>query len=174
MSHLLTLITGISLLGLLILAGIRARSTKNWRLFGIQTAAILLFALFLHAILGFPVPQPDASARGGSSEISFVIILYAFMLLGMLAQYGFHFFEKPKAKREPFDIGRFLAPVFASPIIFVPLLAALQNANLDLTALDAPRLMLFLVAFENGFFWKDYFDQRRKNIARGEKDRVAS
>jgi hypothetical protein len=31
--------------------------------------------------------------------------------------------------------------------------------------------MVFFVAFENGFFWKDYFDQRRKEKARGkEKD----
>ncbi len=43
------------------------------------------------------------------------------------------------------------------------LLAALQNADVDLENLTAPRMIVFLVAFENGFFWKEYFDHRRKD-----------
>jgi hypothetical protein len=30
-----------------------------------------------------------------------------------------------------------------------------------------PRLMIFLVAFENGFFWKEYFDRKRKEVVKG-------
>ena len=55
-----------------------------------------------------------------------------------------------------------LAPVLASPIIFIPLLASQQNADLDLSRFDIPRFMIFLVAFENGFFWREYFDNRKK------------
>jgi hypothetical protein len=83
------------------------------------------------------------------------------MLLGMAAQYGYNRFEQPKAERKAFDFGLFIAPIFASPIIFIPLLAALQNADLDLTRLTTPKMMVFFVAFENGFFWKEYFDHRR-------------
>jgi hypothetical protein len=63
-----------------------------------------------------------------------------------------------------FDFGMFVAPVFASPIVFIPLLAALQNtpAITGTQGFSAVNLMVFFVAFENGFFWKEYFDHRRK------------
>ena len=86
------------------------------------------------------------------------------MLLGMLAQYGYNYFVTPKSDRKAFDLGVFIAPVFASPVVFIPLLAALQNADIDLTALTIPRMMVFLVAFQNGFFWKDFFDRQRQTL----------
>ena len=98
-----------------------------------------------------------------------MIILYLCMLLGMAAQYAHNRFFLPKAQRPEFDFGLFLAPIFASPIIFIPLLAAMQNAEVDLAQLTVPKMMVFFVAFENGFFWKEYFDHRRQEKQKGEK-----
>ena len=84
------------------------------------------------------------------------------MLLGMLAHWLYVWLETPQRKRPAFDLGLFLGPVLASPIIFIPLLASLQNTDLNLSQIDIPRFMVFVVAFENGFFWKEYFDNRKK------------
>jgi len=43
--------------------------------------------------------------------------------------------------------------------VFIPLASSLQSVNLDLT-LGIPRFMLFLVAFENCFLWRDYFSRK--------------
>jgi hypothetical protein len=47
-------------------------------------------------------------------------------------------------------------------MVFIPLLAAVQGADLRLEELTAPRMMIFFVAFQNGFFWKNFFDQKQK------------
>jgi hypothetical protein len=31
-------------------------------------------------------------------------------------------------------------------------------------ALTFPRMMIFFIAFQNGFFWKEQFDQKRKDF----------
>ena len=160
-------ITGISLLVLLLLACYRYTQTKNMRAFLLQTAVLVLYVAFLHALFDFPFDVLVASRAGEASEnIYTMIALYACMLLGMFAQYGYTRFSQPQRKRKKIDRGLFLAPFFLSPIIFSPLLGALQNAEIDLNRLDALRLMTFIVAFEHGFFWKVYFDHLR-----GSKDK---
>ena len=59
----------------------------------------------------------------------------------------------------------FIAPVFASPIVFIPLLTAFQNANVDLNRLTVPKLLIFFVAYQNGFFWKEFFDLKQREEA---------
>jgi hypothetical protein len=88
------------------------------------------------------------------------------MLLGMLSQFLYRRFERPQRLRPTWDWGMFIAPVFASPIVFIPLLAAFQNANIDLKDLTAPRLMIFFVAYQNGFFWKEFFDRKQREEGR--------
>jgi hypothetical protein len=68
----------------------------------------------------------------------------------------------PRPNRQPFDLGTFLAPMLVSPIVFIPLLSAFQSIDVDLANLATPKLMIFLVTFENGFFWKAFFDNRRR------------
>lgn len=98
--------------------------------------------------------QPDQSV--------FVVVLYICMFLGMACHYFYSAFLKSAREREPFDWRNFLAPIFASPIVFVPLLGAFQNADVDLTKLTMPKFMVFFVAFQNGFFWKEVVDNRGK------------
>ena len=75
------------------------------------------------------------------------------MLLGMSAQYAFNRFERPKNKRPEFDWGLFIAPIFASPIIFLPLLAALQTAQIDLANLTIPKMILLVFILKISYYW---------------------
>jgi hypothetical protein len=150
----------ISFIGLFVLILYYFLKNRRWQTALLQLA--LLGLAFLLVYYFFLAPKPPTSRGANSPDLYVVIVLYVFMLLGMLAQYLYSRLEQPQATRPRFDLGLFLAPVFASPMIFIPLLAALQNANLDLQHLTTPRIMVFLVAFENGFFWKELFDHRRK------------
>jgi ABC-type glycerol-3-phosphate transport system permease component len=151
--------TLISVLGLVVIAVYRLVNARDWR-----TGAVILVIGGLGAAFAIGLYNAYAQSslsRGGSTshsaDLLTVSVLYVCMIAGMLAQYGFRRFEQ--AERS-FSWDQFLAPVFASPIVFIPLLGTLQNADVDLYRLDAARLVIFFVAFENGFFWKDYFDHR--------------
>jgi hypothetical protein len=93
-----------------------------------------------------------------------IIILYLFMVVGMICQYLYSLLIQPRKQRPPFDWGNFLAPLFASPIVSIPMLVAFQNSEIDLTQLTLPRVMVFVVAFQNGFFWKEIFESRRRSL----------
>ena len=160
MTPLMIVITTISIAGLLAISIYKFIKSKNWKNLIFQILIIVICFGFLYF---FFYAQEEVTTRGGgNNDVYLVIVLYIFMLLGMLAQYLYTRFEQPKSKRKKFDFGLFMAPVFASPIIFIPLLAALQNANINFKELTTAKLMVFFVAFENGFFWKEYFDNRRK------------
>ena len=92
----------------------------------------------------------------------FIVVLYLWMLLGMAANYAYGRLTVTKQARPPFDAGNFIAPILVSPIVFMPLLGAFQSAHADLADLTVPKLMIFLVTFENGFFWKEFFDNRQR------------
>jgi hypothetical protein len=113
---------------------------------------------------------PDAmQTRGATDEIVAIVICYASMVLGMMAEYGYAQAERGNKKIE-FDLMSFLMPIFASPIVFIPLLTLTSEVALG-GAFTRPKLMVYLVAFQNGFFWKSFFEQRcaeAKSIARGE------
>jgi hypothetical protein len=160
MSPLMITLTSVSFVVLLAIALYYFIQTKNVRRFILQLIVIGLAFVFLYFL--FYKAEVATAKRNSGNDIYFVIVLYFFMILGMLAQYTYARFSQPKRLRKKFDFGLFIAPVFASPIIFIPLLSALQNANVDLRQLTTVKMMVFFVAFENGFFWKEYFDNRRK------------
>lgn len=157
----------LSFCGLLLIAIHRFAKYKDIRQFIAQVFVLFLSAGVLFWLFYKP-DQPVGMGNGGN-DIYFVIVLYLCMLMGMLAQYGYIRYSRPKRRRRKFDFGLFIAPVLASPIVFIPLLAALQNAEIDLRELTTAKMMVFFVAFENGFFWKDYFDNRQKEIANDPK-----
>jgi hypothetical protein len=55
-------------------------------------------------------------------------------------------------------------PILASPIVFIPLLTIAGEVNAP-GILSRAKLMVYFVAFQNGFFWKSFFEQRRQVIA---------
>lgn len=166
MSRLMTALTFLSLAVLALLSIYNYVKEKNGRRFTLHMLALVFIIVFLHQLFAFPFSSLTPTGRGTpENEVYLVIALYFFMVLGMVAHYAYTRFEQPKQLRKKFDLGLFVAPIFASPIIFIPLLGALQNTELDLTRLTAPKMMMFFVAFENGFFWKEYFDHRRQEKA---------
>ena len=84
------------------------------------------------------------------------------MLLGMIAHYGYTQAERRK-KRFTFEPMSFFMPIFASPIVFIPLLAIMSDVS-DGGAFTHGKLMVYLVAFQNGFFWKSFFDQQKRTV----------
>ncbi len=69
MSPVMTSIVGFSLVGLLILSAIWAKSSGNWRRFAGEAAGILLFGGFLHVLFGFPLPASGTAAKGPSEGL---------------------------------------------------------------------------------------------------------
>ena len=97
-------------------------------------------------------------SKGEQSSTPAMIVLYVCMLVGMTCQYLYTYFLKAERERK-FDVGLFIAPMFTSPLVFAPLWSAFQDTGMTLTSL---KYGVFVVAFENGFFWKEFFDNRRQ------------
>ena len=141
----------------LVLLRVRREPRASLYLLGI----LLLFGLIPISLFDFPTSSGLASRGETENDLPFIFAMYFFLLLGMLAQFGYTRFSQPKRRRRKFDLGLFLAPLFTSPIIFIPLYAAVSAAEADPNTPGSARIMLLLVAFENGFLWKLIFDQRR-------------
>jgi hypothetical protein len=132
----------------------------------------LIANLLLLSIIGFLMYNVFLSSDSLSLEAKgienthygFVIALFACMTAGMFSQYLYNRFTVAKKERAEFDLGLFFAPVFASPIIFIPLYSAFQSADINIENITSAKFMIFLVAFQNGFFWKEFFDSQRKKI----------
>ena len=104
-------------------------------------------------------------SKGTIDETGPVVFCYLAMLLGMFAEYGYSQAEHGHT-RLTFVLMDFLMPVFASPIVFIPLLTITADMA-EGGAFTRSKLMVYLVAFQNGFFWKSFFEQRRKAVQDG-------
>ncbi len=124
--------------------------------FALRLTGLAFACALLHLFFDFPL---SAQAKGGSEwEDAFPVIgLYLAMTLGMISQYAYAHFSQ-STKKKAFDWGNFVAPIFASPIIFIPIYETLKSAP----AAHASAMPL-LIAFENGFFFKNFMDQRRNS-----------
>lgn len=122
---------------------------------------VLLAAAGAAYFYTFQAPSLTGKAEQ-PNQLAFIVVLYVFMFLGIICHFFYAWLSKPKSGRDPFDWGSLLAPVFASPLVFVPLLGAFQSADVDLARLTMPKVMIFFVAFQNGFFWKEVVDNRAK------------
>ncbi len=157
----MNVLISVSMLGLIAISALTARKSGEWRPFYFTLAALLAFSLILRHYFRFP--QTNVVSMGLREDWPLWIALYLCMLFGMLAQYGYRHFERPNRHRTKWDWGVFLAPVFASPIIFIPLATACMGKGFSLKNLDDPAsAMVYLVAFENGFFWKELYDKRKE------------
>jgi hypothetical protein len=149
------LVSGILLLLLVIW---RDRPWPNWWSLGINLGVLVLYGLFLHYLFGFPAL--GTGYPKGPENGNFLLLasaMYICMVAGMGAEYLYHHLDTDEAHRRKFEVGTFLKPFLVSPLVFMPLVTSLQNANIDLSRFDAARLMVFLVAFENGLLWRGYF-----------------
>lgn len=159
MSQLMVILLLISLVGLITFTLYRYLKTKNTRNLIFH---LLLIIIYILVFFGYVLFNDLTPKSGQDDHLYLIIALYLFMILGMLAHYGYTRFSQPAKIRKKFDLGFFLAPVLVSPIIFFPLLTILQSANIEVETLNV-KLMFFCIAFENGFFWKEFFDNRRED-----------
>jgi len=125
----------------------------------------------------FLLRPSQVDKMGSIAETASMIICYAAMLLGMAAEYGYSIAERrTRGETSSFDMLTFLMPIFASPIVFIPLLTLTSELGAGGGAFTRARLMVYLVAFQNGFFWKQLFEQRRQSVtsvAHGQPAQVA-
>ncbi len=147
-----------SLLGLLALIVLSYRKTKNTKE-SIIWVGLLAICGAIYAFV-FQSSSQIQSKGAHSHDGIFILILYTCMLFGMACSYFYDLFSKAGAGRPRFNAWRFFAPLFISPLIFIPLFGAFQNSEIDLAALTLPKYMVFFVAFENGFLWKQAFESR--------------
>ena len=118
------------------------------------------FAIVIAGIVYLLAPQ-GVDQMSGLDETASIVLCYGAMLLGMLAEHGYVRIERAeKLKWDP----TMLLPIFASPIVFIPLLTLTSELGGG-GAFTRAKLMVYLVAFQNGFFWKTFFEQQRKSPA---------
>ena len=130
-----------------------------YRVFTKRTAALPGTLVMAGAVsVVYAIAPSVVQARGSSDEMVSIAFCYAAMMLGMVAEYGFAQAER-RNRKLALDWMSFLMPVLASPIVFIPVLALMSEATMG-GAFTRGKLMVYLVAFQNGFFWKSFFEQR--------------
>ncbi|HEY5619120.1 MAG TPA: hypothetical protein VIK60_14355 [Vicinamibacterales bacterium] len=138
-----------------------------------RSAPLLPRALAIAGALGivYALAPSAVQTRGGIDEAASIAFCYVSMVLGMIAQYFYAQAERGNKKLE-LDWMTFLMPIFASPIVFIPLLTLTSEVAMG-GAFTRAKLMVYLVAFQNGFFWKSFFEQRRGEAQSMTREAVA-
>jgi len=161
MSTLITVLLACCLVGLLIGIFYRNIRARRWRRLILQCIVLSIVVLLLNIWFGFPrILETKGAGEERIAEIIAVVLCYVCMVAGMVAQYFFSQGQQGRTKFT-FEIVPFLMPIFASPIIFIPLLTLLLRDSQMTGALEKSKLMVYFVAFQNGFFWKDMFERQR-------------
>jgi hypothetical protein len=150
---------GLAVLVMLSLAGLLAgriffdiwqgRPRRLW-----PTAVMLLVSAGVY----FYAFREEVESKGAVDEGLAVALCYVAMLLGMVAEYFYRQVERGR-RRFRWEPMTFMMPIFASPIVFIPLLTLIDVSEGGVFA--KAKLMVYLVAFQNGFFWKGFFEKRR-------------
>jgi hypothetical protein len=165
--YLLTLISG---LAIALFAILQYRKSRQLTSLIVQLAAVaFIFAAVLH-FFGLPSTlRPKGPEEDQNFEVA-VAAIYVSIVLGMLAEGFYSWLDKP-GRRRKFEWGATVKPLFVSPILLIPTIAAFQNAKIDLMELDFPRLMILLTAFEKGFLWRHYLAKATESAkAKGQSE----
>jgi hypothetical protein len=155
MSSVLSAVLSASILGLLVCVWwasvVRARPRRLARAVALTVLAVM--------VLRYSLVEP-VETKGAVHETLAIAFCYAAMVLGMVAQYAY---RQAETRDFRFDPAAFFMPIFASPIVFIPLLTVIGDVNAT-GALAQPKLMVYLVAFQNGFFWRAFFVERTVSL----------
>jgi hypothetical protein len=130
------------------------RREKNWRLFAFETLGVLLLLTFLHWCLGMFDFSNVEKGAGDSEDLVRLALLYFWMVMGMLGQYIYSWLMA--GERMPFRTREFLATCFIAPAVFIPFYNTVKSSWTDASM----RWLVYFVAYENGFFFKNTLDQR--------------
>ena len=171
--YVLTVISG---LAVIVFAVVQYRKdSRPARLIAQIAAVVLIFAAVVH-YLGLPGTLISKGSEDNQKFLAAITAIYVSIVLGMLAESFYKWFGEPKSKRRRnFDWGATIQPLFISPILLIPTIAAFQNANIDVMNLGFPSLMILLTAFEKGFLWRHYLTKSTEAaMARSEPDAAAN
>jgi hypothetical protein len=147
MTAILSAILSVSLVALIF--GSVSLELKRWRARRLlATGTVIAIALGIFILDAVQTKSP-------AEDITAVVFCYAAMLLGMVA-HGFYTRREQGTSKVQLDPLQLLLPTFASPIVFIPLLTMTTGLSAG-SAFTTPTLMVYLVAFQNGFFWKTFF-----------------
>jgi hypothetical protein len=116
-----------------------------------EVCGLIAAFLVLHWCTGFPAVRESFSSL---PPIISAVALYAFVLLGMVANHFFYLKEK-------FSWMSFIRPLLVSPIVLLPLLGTVEN-RVDVESTQA--VCFAILAFQNGFFWRTVFDHAQRRI----------
>jgi hypothetical protein len=128
---------------------------------------VIILTLLVLAVAGwivYSVSPASTVTRGEEDTGATLIISYVAMVLGMVAHYMYAQGQKG-AKTLTFEWLPFLMPILASPIVFIPLVSLAGEVPAVGGAFTHAKVMVYLVAFQNGFFWKHFFEQQRPHAA---------
>src|SRR6187397_892295 len=142
MSETLTMILALSLAAMI--------GELTYRI-GTRSARLLprVMVVILGAAIVYAVAPGRVEHMGSASDTASIVVCYVSMLLGMIAEYGYAQAERGQTTLT-FEPLTFLMPIFASPIVFIPLLTLTSELGGG-GAFTRARLMVYLVAFQNGF-----------------------
>jgi hypothetical protein len=142
----------------------RRRATKQTFGTKLSIALAVAFAVVtVAAFLGLSGGSFFANAiesKGGSEPTPWGLVgaMYAAMLIGIVAQ-TYYFGDGRSALS-------WIKPALASPIIFIPLISSYQSSLSSVVHVGLAELMMLLVSFQNGFFWKVIFDKQAELLSR--------
>jgi hypothetical protein len=148
---------------LLLVSGIAAAGVLLYLAFRTRRPRVIILTLLIVAVSAWIVSSvaPATAGTRGEGDTTTLIISYVAMVLGMTAHTLYAEIEKSKKKLK-FRWVAFLMPILASPIVFIPLVSIAGEVPAVGGAFTQAKVMVYLVAFQNGFFWKHFFDQRLK------------
>jgi len=157
-SKIASLFLVLSILGLGLILLLTLVKKRGSRTLVIQVLVLTVYALILNGVFGFTKPA-HIKARGSTEEIALIGSVYLFSILGIVAQVLSTRMQLPEIDWPRFEVRSLVASVLASTIIVIPLMTVFDSESLKLGQWGGPRFVIFFVAFQNGFFWKDYFDK---------------
>ena len=140
-----TIILAIAVLALCLLSIQRFLKNRNTTLLAVNLAIIIVAGgvlVFSFDLLSFGLVGRGRDSDDVLLEIALIVLMFLAMLLGMGAAYLYARLSSPLVA----SYGDIWTDIVANP---------------DKTV--GAKLMIFLVAFENGFFWKVIFDRRAKS-----------
>jgi hypothetical protein len=151
--RLLLAVSSIAVAAFVVVSALRARRPVR----ALIAAAALMCVLGGIYVLTFPT---TIGRTRGEAESGPLVVSYIAMVLGMMAHYVYAKAEKGET-RLTIEWMRFVMPILASPIVFIPLVSIAGEVGATGHLFERAKVMVYLVAFQNGFFWKHFFDQRR-------------
>ena len=140
----------------LVLILVDAIRTREFRRLIWQVLVGLVVIAF--ALVYFRQTTGRVAFGNDSSRIIAIAVIFVTTLIGIAAHYFFYL-----AKPGRFDWFALLKPLLITPIIILPLVGSMQQS----ASIEAMQIvMLGLLAFQNGFFWRAVFEKARTHVGK--------